>query len=169
MTGSGASASILFTPAPNEAFVNSLIRHDASFVVVGGLAVQFYCPEREVDDLDLLVEASLANAASVAAAAAENGWPFNPECLARPGIHLPIKGYLYLDILTTKIGGEDFDRVWKSSVPARLCNPNTLVRIPALTSLIRMKQEAVLASDDVEVRRKHLRDIRLLQEVSTSR
>ena len=165
MIGHSRDEVLLDTLSSNETFVNSLIRHDVRFLVVGGLAVKFYRPEREVDDLDLLVEATPTNAERVCAAAKDHQLQFDTQCLAHPAVHMPIKNYFYLDILTTRVGGEDFDQVWRSSVLAYLGSPQTPVKIPALASLIRMKEEAAAASTDDTAKGKHMRDIRLLQSV----
>lgn len=52
----------------NNALVESLTRHGVRFLVVGGLAVHHHAPEREVDDLDLLVQQTAEVARDVALA-----------------------------------------------------------------------------------------------------
>jgi hypothetical protein len=42
----------------NKEFIDALARADARFLIVGGVAVKFYVPERLVEDLDLLIEPS---------------------------------------------------------------------------------------------------------------
>jgi hypothetical protein len=154
---------MLHTNHRNHAFVVELIRCDTKFLVVGGLAVQFYCPDRDVDDLDLLVEATPHNAEQVVTVATEFGYQIDPESLlAHPAVQLPMKNELYLDILTPKPSGEAFDSLWASSVRAHLNDLNTPIRLPSLKSLVRMKQEACLGAQPEDLQ-KHEQDLRLLE------
>src|SRR5438445_5685438 len=52
----------------NLALVESLAQHGVRFLVVGGLAVHHHAPERQADDLDLLLEQTVEVARNVAAA-----------------------------------------------------------------------------------------------------
>jgi len=58
----------LYTFGENTALLESLTRHGVRFLLVGGLAVHHHAPERQVDDLDLLVEQTVEVARNVAAA-----------------------------------------------------------------------------------------------------
>jgi len=52
----------LITFGGNDRLLSKLLECGVRFLVVGGLAVRFYIPDREVDDLDLLIEQSGENA-----------------------------------------------------------------------------------------------------------
>ena len=43
------------TSNQNACLLNSLNRHDAEYIVIGGVAVNYYCPKRPFRDLDLLI------------------------------------------------------------------------------------------------------------------
>jgi hypothetical protein len=160
----------LITNPLNRIFVECLNRHDVKFMVVGGVAVEFYCPNRrDPNDLDLLIEPTLKNSTRVIAAAVGFGYDnLRPEDLAIDALHFPMKYNLYLDILTPKPGGEEFKSLLASSVPACLW-PDIKIKVPGLGSLIRMKHEAVAAEKDgCEARQKHKDDLRLLKKVAPS-
>ncbi len=60
----------LYTFGGNTDLLEEFMRREVRFLVVGGLAVQFHAPEREADDLDLLLDPSPDNASSSACRAA---------------------------------------------------------------------------------------------------
>ncbi len=47
---------MLHTSHMNGRLLRVLNRHEVEYLVVGGLAVKYYWPQREVDDLDLLID-----------------------------------------------------------------------------------------------------------------
>lgn len=144
----------LFTLGANHDFVDTLVRADARFLIVGGLAVKFYVPEREVDDLDLLIDPCESNASKVLAALS------NPilrhsitiEQLTQPKkIQVPVKIHYYMDILTP--GPDlDFTEAWNAACEARL--GNTLVRVASIATLLQL----LAASQEP----KHVEDRQLL-------
>ena len=47
---------MLKTLHTNSHLLNALNDHEVEYLVVGGLAVKYYWPQRQVDDLDLLID-----------------------------------------------------------------------------------------------------------------
>ena len=105
----------------NGAFLAALTERSIRAIVIGGLAVKHYCPEREVDDLDLLVEPTeRAGAAVVDVLYQFNDIAgFDPKDFARPKQHYRQKHMLYLDVLTPH-GEDNFDQLWERTASATL-------------------------------------------------
>ena len=147
----------LYTFGGNDALLAELIRCGVRFLLVGGLAVHFYAPEREADDLDLLVEQTSENAERLfQAMAALHVMPEFPQALiATPSDRpqqLPFKTYHYADLVTT---GKDIDfpAEWAQSQEALIWQHR--VRVASRSLLIAMKRKAR--------REKDLRDVELLE------
>lgn len=145
----------LFTFHLNDTLIATFIRHKVRFLVVGGLAVKFYVPEREVDDLDLLIEQTPENAERLFSAFAELRLlpNFSKDLIASPGQNpqqLPLKHSYYADLLTT---GRllEFESEWQSATVAHV--GQNLVRIASRDLLIRQKKESGRDKDlkDVEI------------------
>lgn len=121
----------LFTFGPNQELIDSLVKLGARFIIVGGLAVHYHAPERNVGDLDLLIERSADTTAKVIAVL--SSCPFirhsitTEQLLRSKRAQIPAKIYFNADILTP---GEDidFDQHWNRAHDARV--GNTLL-IPA--------------------------------------
>ena len=87
----------------NSSLLDALNAEKAEYLVVGGLAVQYYCPERQTCDLDLLINPTHENAKRVKEALlrlTELGFDcidkrkireLDEDCLMRPKIQLPLK------------------------------------------------------------------------------
>ena len=151
----------LLTLGGNDTLLAELIRCGVRFLVVGGLAVHFYVPERQADDLDLLLEQSSDNAARFfKAMPALHVVPEFPQSLIsapseRPQ-QLPFKRYHYADIVTT--GNDiDFSAEWALSQEALIWQHP--VRIASRELLIRMKRKAG--------REKDLADVELLERAGS--
>ena len=104
-------------------FLCALIDHRVRFLVVGGIALAVHAEPRFTKDLDVLVEATLANGRRLRAALVEFGFGAvapDPSELAEPG-----PGWLLgrvpkrIDILT-EIAGVSFRRAWARRVHAKL-------------------------------------------------
>jgi len=52
----------------NEEVVRSFVTNKVEFVVIGGLAVAWYCADRQADDMDLLVNPTPENSARISKA-----------------------------------------------------------------------------------------------------
>jgi hypothetical protein len=104
-------------------FLCAMIDHRVRFLVVGGIAVAAHAEPRFTKDLDVLVEATVANGRRLHAALVEFGFGAlapDPRELTRPG-----PGWMLgrtpkrIDILTD-IDGVTFRRAWARRVHARL-------------------------------------------------
>jgi len=119
----------------NSDFVQALTAEEVRVIVVGGLAVHYYCPERAVDDLDLLIEPT-EHAGSVVLNVLvrfNDAASFRPEDLAKPNRQYRQKRALYLDLLTPR-AEEDFDALWSRALPTSL--NRVPVRVAALQDLL---------------------------------
>ena len=74
----------------NVALLRVLNNHDVEYLIVGGLAVSYYYPQRAVGDLDLLVNPTLENSKKVRSALISLGMnDFNHTKLAKPKVQIP--------------------------------------------------------------------------------
>lgn len=148
----------------NESLVRALNAAGVRFLIVGGLAMAWYCPARIADDMDLLIEPTPENAAKVAQAFNRLGLVgLSENSFVRPGLQVPLKdATFYAELLTPKDGGMAYAEAEASSVDARLFN--IPVRVASVEALIGMKAHAAASTAGVE-RQKHLDDISLLRGV----
>lgn len=149
----------------NERLVRALADTGVTFLVVGGLAMAWHCPERMADDMDLLIEPTQENAAKVAQAFSSLGLVgLSESSFARLGLQVPLKdATFYAELLTPKEGGMTYAEAEVNSVDARLFN--IPVRVASVTALIGMKADAAESTAGAE-RQKHLEDISLLERVA---
>lgn len=147
----------LFTFHLNDALVTALLQQEVRFLVVGGFAVKLYAPEREADDLDLMVEQTPENATRLFQAFSHLGITpgFSKELISSPSERpqqLALKMGYYADLVTT--GREvEFETEWNMASEARL--GTSQVRVASRDLLIRQKQKAG--------REKDLKDVVLLE------
>jgi len=123
------------------------------YLIVGGVAVHHHAPERDYDDLDILLDPSPANAERCFAALQALGEipRFTAAHLTRPKQQLALKRRYYADIITP-----DPDIDFESELAradAALINHHP-VRIASIDLLMRMKATQ---------RPKDLEDIELLK------
>ncbi|MBI3203637.1 MAG: hypothetical protein HYZ29_19015 [Myxococcales bacterium] len=135
-----------------------MIDHRVRFLLIGGLAVSAHAEPRFTKDLDVLVEATVANGRRLRAALTDFGFgtvaPAPSDlAVAGPGWVLG-RAPLRIDILT-RIAGVTFRRAWANRVHARL---DAKRRVPVISrpDLIRAKRAAGRPQDlaDVESLRK---------------
>ena len=144
----------------NEELVRALSDAGVKFVVVGGLAVAWYCPERQADDMDLLVEPTAENSERIARALANLRIAgFFPESFARHGLQVPLKHIFYAELLTPQEDAPTFSEIEAGAADAKLFN--IPVRLASVSALIEMKKRAVRSAP--EQQEKHLKDIALLE------
>lgn len=92
-----------FTFGRNADFLKVIIRHEVDFMIVGGMAVAFHgCRDNSnVDDLDLLLDATPINSTKLSLALTELGLRAPKESnFLKPNLQMAIKSDFYLDILT---------------------------------------------------------------------
>lgn len=147
----------LFTFHLNDALVTALLQQEVRFLVVGGFAVKLYAPEREADDLDLMVEQTPENATRLFQTFGHLGITpeFSKELISGPSERpqqLALKMGYYADLVTT--GREvEFETEWNMASEARL--GTSQVRVASRDLLIRQKKKAG--------REKDLKDVVLLE------
>jgi hypothetical protein len=150
----------LFTFVANQELVDSLVKLGARFIIVGGLAVHYHAPEREVGDLDLLIERSPETAEKVIAVLSSCPLIKHSitidQLLGSKRIQIPAKVYFNADILTA---GKDtnFDYYWEQAHDARI--GNTPVKVAAVETIL-----LLLSQSDQP---KHVQDIALLKQVGS--
>lgn len=145
----------------NEQLVHAFTSGGVEFIVVGGLAVAWYCADRQADDMDLLVNPTSEN--SVKVAGALDGLQlrgFSATSFTKPALQVPLKQHLYAELLTPRADGPSYTEVAETAVDAKLFNIPVRVASPA--SLIRMKEQAVASAE--AQRDKHLKDIERLRK-----
>lgn len=143
----------------NADFLAGLATRGGRFVIVGGVAVRYYIPDREADDLDVLIEPTEQTAQAVIDALNSCGglsWPVSPAELMKPNLHFPVRTYYYLDILTPDTA-TDFEVLWSEATEATVFHrPLPVpVRIASIEALLNM----VVSSE----KPKHVNDAKLLR------
>lgn len=146
---------------PNGELVRALVAADVEFVLVGGLAVSWYCETREADDMDLLVNPTRENSQRIHTALCSlNHTGHDPDSFAKPGVQAPLKQQFYAELLTPPIGCPDFAAISESAEPAQL--NSVPIRVASAAMLIRLVEWAIAANS--EGREKHVADIELLRQ-----
>lgn len=150
--------------AANVEIIKAFTRFDVDYLLVGGLAVSWYCSTRQADDMDLLVNPTPENSTKITAALNSLGsmasTELSPNSFSKPGIQAPLKHYFYADILTPPCTGPSYEVLAADCVDAQLFG--IPVRIPSRACLIRLKEIAATAEKDNRL--KHCRDIALLKD-----
>jgi hypothetical protein len=145
----------------NGDLIAAFNRQRVRFLVVGGLAVHLYVPDREPDDLDLLIDPVPDNADCIFRAFAELHLVprFSSEELTKPKKHMNLKSYMsyYADVVTPE-PGIDFHAEWENSRTATV--NGHLVRMASPDLLIRMKSGTGRPKDlaDIELLSRLARD-----------
>lgn len=144
----------------NEALVEAFTSCGVEFLLVGGLAVAWFCSERQADDMDLLVSPTEENSRRVAAALTRlRVTGFDEQSFTRPGLQVPLKQTLYADLLTPETGAWTYERMQVNSVEGKLFQSS--VRIASPETLIYLKERAIAASELGVA--KHRQDIEMLR------
>jgi hypothetical protein len=145
---------------PNEQIVREFLSAGVEFVVVGGLAVSWYCADRQPDDMDLLVNPTEENSVRISQALGSlQMHGFNDRSFTKPGLQVPLKQMHYAELLTPRKDGPAYMEVANNSVDAKLFN--IPVRVASPGTLIRMKEQALVSAE--EQKDKHLKDIQRLR------
>jgi hypothetical protein len=151
----------LFHSKANEPLVQALVAAGVKFVVIGGLAVSWYCPTRQADDMDLLIEPTVENSTRIANLLARLGnTGFGSEAFAKLGLQVPLKVQFYAELLTPQLGTATFREIEATAVDAKLFS--IPVRLASVAVLVQMKKHA--AASAAEQQAKHLNDIALLEQ-----
>jgi hypothetical protein len=148
---------------PNEELVRAFIDGGVEFVVIGGLAVAWYCIDRQADDMDLLVNPTSENSKRIARALdGLHMSGFSADSFAKPGLQVPLKQRHYAELLTPRNVGPTYSEIAKLSVDAKLFH--IPVRLASVASLILLKEQAIASGGALSD--KHLKDIECLKRVA---
>lgn len=147
----------------NEELVRSFTASGVEFVVIGGLAVAWYCADRQADDMDLLVNPTPENSARISRALDSLHMKgYASDSFTKPGLQVPLKRLYYAELLTPPKDGPTYSEVAKDAVNAKLFN--IPVRLASVVSLIHLKKQAVASAE--AQRDKHLKDIERLKKIN---
>ena len=151
----------LLHTSSNKQLVAALEKFGVEFVVIGGLAVAWYCDSRLADDLDIFVNPSHENAKRICMAFDSLGMSRNyaPEKFTNLGVQAKLNHHFYAELITPREGGPTFQEVFEHSVPASLLD--LPVRVPTKEMLIMLKEHAIASNSGDS--KKHAQDIRLLK------
>ncbi|MFO8074099.1 MAG: hypothetical protein R6V85_19745 [Polyangia bacterium] len=127
-------------------------RHEVSYAVVGGFAVNYYGYARLTQDFDVLVEGSMSNGERVVAALRDFGFGgvgIEPGFFARSGValHLGVEPNR-IDILTSLTGASSEElisssrRIETSGVSLRIISKPDLIRTKRSSNRLRDKADA---------------------------
>ena len=165
----------LITSHIHNVIIEPFTSKGIEFIVVGGLAVRWYCPTRQPDDMDLLVNNTMDNSKKVVDILnginkLEN---LERDFFAKPGKRLHIKEYPKADIMTRHPSELTFEELTKGAITRKPTLNGFAVKIPSVENLIRMKETAILSTGqdpnkneqqkEKEIK-KHKQDIELLRE-----
>jgi hypothetical protein len=157
-SGARASRSSGELPPEWSEFLSSLSSHRVRFLIVGAHALAAIGRPRATQDLDVLVEPTLANARRLGRALREFGYPAlaeqwprfaEPDRMARLGVE-PLR----IDVMTS-ISGVRFEDAWRGRIRARVAG--IPVGFLGRAEFLRNKKASGRAKD--------LLDIALLKEV----
>ncbi len=144
----------------NEGIVRSFVANKVEFLIVGGMAVSWYCEARQADDMDILVNPTAENSQRISLALRELNISIGQQEFAGLGKQLPLKTNFYADIITPAVNGISYDET-SSNVTKAKCF-EVPVFLPSIENLIRLKEEAALRSEHEA--EKHIGDIALLKQ-----
>ena len=172
--GEGQEGIISIMCSNYNLLMRALEDQEVKFLIAGGTAVKFYCPEREVDDLDLLINSTEENAIKVQLAFRylhEKGFNFlgiglvegkifnKLDKIAKPAQVFSLKKMGWVtktinaDILTSPVGF-DFNSAFDSSIVEKTYGVHA--HIISCCDLIRYKHTPL---------EKDREDIKLLKQV----
>ncbi len=113
-----------------EEFIESLNANGVKYLLIGAHAVAFHARPRATKDLDILIEASQANARRVLAAmrdffgGVDLGFEvedlINPKTIVQLGV-APVR----IDLLSSMVSIQDFEEAWQRRVDAKYGDVDT--------------------------------------------
>ena len=114
----------------------ALNKHDVKYLVIGGCAMRFFGMDRDIADVDLLVDHSAANAQQLCDALRELGeTPRLPDELREPNKQVKLRRYDF-DILTPNVDLVDFSAAFVRRLQAIEDGvPITMMSAPDLLAL----------------------------------
>ena len=149
----------LYTFGQNIELLKQLNAHGIRYLLVGGLAVSWYCPSRQAEDMDLLVDPDPVNAEKLERVLSQ--WGLTSEKMDGPGLQIVMKMIHNADLLTPPTQWPNFAEISANS--GKCAVESELVPVAAVRSLIRLKEIACLAQPGNA--KKHVSDINELNAV----
>lgn len=149
----------LYTFGQNIELLKQFNAHGIRYLLVGGLAVSWYCPSRQANDMDLLIDPDPVNAEKIERL-------LKPWCAASsrmdgPGLQLVLKTIHNADLLTPPTAWPDYAEI---SADFEKCLVGSVgVPVAAVRSLIRLKE--VACAEQPEYSEKHVSDINKLNAI----
>ena len=149
----------------NEELVRALVAENVDFLLIGGLAIAWYCESRQADDMDLLVRPTAENAERIRKALSSVNVPgFDVGAFSEPGVQVQIRERYYAKLLTPSLGGPAYEEIERASEQAKLFGMP--IRVPSRAMLVRLKLRAITTQP--EAKEKHLADVELLLAVAAA-
>lgn len=145
----------------NQELIRAFIANDVEFVVIGGLAVAWYCNDRQADDMDLFINPTPENSTRISQSLNNlNMSGFKSNSFTKLGLQVPLKQLYYAELLTPQKNGLTYSEVANDALEAKLFN--IPVKLASVASLILLKQQAVVSAN--EQAEKHIADINCLKK-----
>ena len=146
---------------PNKEIVRAFKDNGVEFILIGGLAIAWYCADRQADDMDFLVNPTPENSARIFRALDSlHITGYAADSFTKPGLQVPVKQIYYAELLTPREDGPTYSEVGIDAVDAKLFN--ITVRLASVASLIRLKERAVSSTE--AQKEKHVEDIMRLRQ-----
>ncbi len=150
----------LIHTSANQALVEAFTAARVEYLLIGGLAVAWFCDERQADDMDLLVRPTEENSRRVASALTSlHIVGFDERSFMRPGLQVPLKQTLYAELLTPEAGAWTYEKMEERAVEGKLFGVG--IRIASPETLIYLKERAIVASESLALKHRH--DIEMLR------
>jgi predicted nucleotidyltransferase len=134
-------------------FFRSLNARGVEFLVVGGVAYNFYAPPRATKDIDVWIRPTVENATAFLAALTEFGFVHNldaGELVAKDKVLILGRAPNRIDVLT-RPDGIDWDGCWKRRIPSDYAGEP--IAFLALDDLVASKLAAARDQDLVDVKK----------------
>jgi hypothetical protein len=152
----------LYTFGQNIELLKQLNAHGISYLLVGGLAVSWYCPSRQAQDMDLLIDPNPVNADKLEKILSQ--WGIVSSRLDGPHRLLVLKSIHYADLLTPPAEWPKYEEISMCAGTCRVAGE--VVPVVSIRNLIRLKEIACVAQLDNS--EKHMSDINTLKAVLLS-
>src|SRR5690242_11732306 len=105
----------------NEELVRSFASAGVEFVLIGGLAMAWYCSDRQADDMDLLVNPTADNSARISDVLdGLHMHGYYRNSFTKPGLQVSLKQIYYAELLTPREDGPSYAEIAKDSVDGKL-------------------------------------------------
>ena len=131
----------------NEELLRALIAESVDFVLVGGLAVAWYCESRQADDMNLLVAPTPENSERIYRALLSLSLSnFSVDSFAKARVRAQLRKASHAELLTPSAGGPHYAEMVQSSAPAKLSKIS--IRVPCSAVHVAGSCRAEVANHD---------------------